>query len=339
VSARSEAATDSLIAHHVLEFPGGYKRSVGPVVGRFLTGLRDRRIVGVRRPDGRVLVPPTEYDPETSEALGGDPSDFVEVGPAGVVTTWGWVAAPRAKHPLGHPFAWALIRLDGADTPMLHAVDAGSEDAMATGLRVRPRWRAETVGHISDIEAFQPEGGEPEVGEPEGGERGEHVAGDGEQVTIMAAPIRIDLDVGAGTAQSKFLRGLMAGKIRGQRCPVCTKVYLPPRGSCPTDGVPTEEEVELPDTGTVTTFCVVNIAFSELAPEVPYVCAQVLVDGADTALFGLVAGLPAADCRMGLRVRAVWQPPDERRPSTECIKWFEPTGEADAPYDAYKAYL
>jgi uncharacterized protein len=301
------------------------------VVGRFLTALRDRRIIGVRRADGRVLVPPTEYDPDTSDALGRDPSEFVEVGPVGVVTTWAWVAEPRAKHPLDRPFAWALIRLEGADTPMLHAVDAGTEDAMATGMRVRPRWRAETVGHVADIEAF-----EPDAGEPQGVERPDVPRPD---VTVMAAPIRIELDVGAGVAPSRFLRGLMAGKLRGQRCPVCQKVYLPPRGSCPTDGVATEEEIELADTGTVTTFCVVNIAFSDLAPEVPYVCAQVLIDGADTALFGLVAGLPAAECRMGLRVRAVWQPVEQRKASTECIKWFEPTGEADAPYESYEAYL
>ena len=51
---------------HVLEFPGGYTRSTGPVIGRFLTGLRSGRLFGVRTPDGRVLIPPTEYDPRTA---------------------------------------------------------------------------------------------------------------------------------------------------------------------------------------------------------------------------------------------------------------------------------
>ncbi len=140
-----------LSAPHVLEFP--YKRSVGPVIGRFLAGLRDERIVGVRTASGRVLVPPAEYDPDTGEAVG----EFVEVGSRGVVTTWAWVAEPRPKHPLGAPFAWALIRLDGADTAMLHAVDAGSESRMSTGMRVRVRWREERQGHINDIECFEPE--------------------------------------------------------------------------------------------------------------------------------------------------------------------------------------
>jgi len=78
------------------------------------------------------------------------------VGPGGAITSWSWVSQPRAKHPLSRPFAWALIRLDGADTALLHAVDAGSESRVRTGMRVVPRWRAETRGEIGDIECFEP---------------------------------------------------------------------------------------------------------------------------------------------------------------------------------------
>lgn len=158
-------------------------------------------------------------------------------------------------------------------------------------------------------------------------------------VTKMHAPIRLDYRIGAGLAQTRFLRGIIEGKLLGQRCPVCSKVYMPPRGSCPIHGVPTDEEVDLPDHGTVTTFCVVNIPFSDLAPEVPYVCAQVLLDGADTALFGLIAGMPASEVRMGLRVRAEWLPRAEWTHNLGNIKWWEPTGEPDAEYDAYKDYI
>ncbi len=52
------------------------------------------------------------------------------------------------------------MKLDGADTAFLHAVDAGSIDAMATGMRVAPRWKAQRKGHITDIDAFVP-GEEP----------------------------------------------------------------------------------------------------------------------------------------------------------------------------------
>ena len=150
----ADAATPqetALSAPHSIEY--SYTRSVGPVIGRFLGGLSERKILGIRSADGKVLVPPAEYDPITSEAL----SDLIEVGQAGVVTTWAWVASPRPKHPLDHPFAWALICLDGADTALLHAVDAQDEAKMSTGMRVRVRWREETVGEIQDIACFEPE--------------------------------------------------------------------------------------------------------------------------------------------------------------------------------------
>ena len=141
----------ALTAPHTLQYT--YKRSLGKVLGAFFTGLRDRRILGVRAADGRVLVPPKEYDPDTAASL----SEMVEVGASGVVRSYAWVRRPREKQPLGHPFAYALIQLDGADTPMLHAVDAGSEAKMRTGMRVRARWANETVGAITDIACFEPE--------------------------------------------------------------------------------------------------------------------------------------------------------------------------------------
>jgi uncharacterized OB-fold protein len=141
-------------APHVVAFD--YRRSLGPVLSRFFTGLRDRTLVANRTAGGRVLCPPMEHDPETGAATA---ADFVEVGPGGVVTSWAWVSAPRAKHPLDRPFAFALVRLDGADTALLHAVDAGSESRMRTGMRVRARWRAETRGEIGDLECFEPEAG------------------------------------------------------------------------------------------------------------------------------------------------------------------------------------
>jgi uncharacterized OB-fold protein len=134
-----------------MELP--YRRSVGPVVGAFLTGLRDGKVVGSRTADGRVLCPPLEYDPDSGEAVG----EIVDVSDAGTVQSWSWVGEPLRKHPLDRPFAWALVQLDGADTALLHALDAGSMESVSTGMRVRARWRAERVGHITDIECFEPE--------------------------------------------------------------------------------------------------------------------------------------------------------------------------------------
>jgi uncharacterized OB-fold protein len=140
-----------LSAPMTIEYP--FRRTTGPVIGAFLTGLREQVLLGIRGSQGQVLVPPSEYDPHTGEEL----NELVEIGPGGVVDTWAWVRHPRPKQPLDRPFAWALVRPDGADVGFLQAVDAGSPEAMSTGMRVRPRWAAEREGSIHDLVCWEPE--------------------------------------------------------------------------------------------------------------------------------------------------------------------------------------
>lgn len=137
-------------ASWTLEFP--YRRSLGPVVGAFFTGLRDGKVLGTRTKEGRVLVPPLEYDPDTGESV---QDGFVDVADTGTVRTFAWVHEPMRKHPLDRPFAWALVQLDGADTSILHALDAGTREAVSSGMRVKIRWSEERKGHITDIECFE----------------------------------------------------------------------------------------------------------------------------------------------------------------------------------------
>ena len=138
-----------LSAPHSIEYT--YTRSTGPAIGAFLTGLRDRLIVGTKGSDGRVLVPAVDYDPLTSDDL----DELVEVADVGVVTSWFWNDRPLAGQPLDHPFAWALVCLDGADTSMLAAVDAGDPARVSTGVRVQARWAEERVGSIRDLVCFE----------------------------------------------------------------------------------------------------------------------------------------------------------------------------------------
>jgi uncharacterized OB-fold protein len=160
-----------------------------------------------------------------------------------------------------------------------------------------------------------------------------------EPVTMMAATTRLDYVFTAGVAQSKNLHGLEEGKFIGQRCPKCKKVYTLSRGSCPVDGLPTDEIVELPNTGTVTTYCVVNVPFAGQSIEIPYICAQILLDGANLSFMGLIQEIPIDQIRMGLRVEAVWVEPDELGPTMASVKYFRPNGETDAEFDSFKEYL
>ena len=307
-----------------------YTRSTGPVIGRFFTGLRDGVVVGGRTSSGEVVVPPLEFDPVTHEPT----TDFVEVSSVGTVTSWTWVPEPVKGQPFDRPFAFALVTLDGATAPLLHALDVASPEDVRTGMRVRVRWAAERTGAITDIACFEPLApGEAEA--PNEVAAGTH----DEAVKGIVVPVSLDYNYAASPEESLFYRGLNEGRIMGQRCPTCLKVYIPPRSACPADGTPTEEEVELSQTGTVTTFCIVNVPFLGQKIKPPYVSAYVLLDGADIAVLHLILGVPAEEVRMGMRVKAVWKPKDEWTFSLENIDHFEPTGEPDADFDTYKQHL
>jgi uncharacterized protein len=156
---------------------------------------------------------------------------------------------------------------------------------------------------------------------------------------MVITPVWLSYTHSASPTETSFLRGLAEGRVIGQRCPSCRKVYLPPRGACPTCGVPTNEDVELPDTGIVTTFCVVNVPFAGQRVTPPYVAASVLIDGADIAFQHLILGCEPADVRMGMRVRGVWKPRAAWDVTMENISHFEPSGEPDAPYESYAHHL
>jgi len=328
------AATDSSALHATMQVEFDYTRSLGPVLSDFMTGLAGRRVLGARLEDGRVVVPPPEYDPLTLAPL----RDLVPVADAGEVVSWSWTGEPLADQPLDHPFAWALVRIDGADTAFLHAVDVPGPDQMRTGMRVRARWRDRPQGRITDIVCF-----EPAEDRHDGGPARDVVApgadATDERHAITITPVRLAYDYAASPEESVFGRGLKAGRILAQGCPVCHKVYVPPRGACPVDGVPTSEAKELPDTGIVTTFCIVNVPFLGQRIQPPYVSAYVLLDGADIAFLHLILGTDPADVRMGMRVKAVWKPESERTYSLENISHFEPTGEPDADFESYRRHL
>ena len=225
--------------HAPMEIAFDYTRSLGPVLGEFMTGLRDGRILGARAADGRVHAPPFEYDPVTSLP----PTQLVVVGPAGTVVSWSWQPNPLAGQPLDRPFGWALIRLDGADTALLHAVDAGSAAAMRTGMRVQARWADERAGSIRDIACFEPSDAPPDALWPQ--QKREDAA----PVTMTITPVRLRYEHTASAAESAYLRGLSEGRLLGQRCPACGKVYVPSRGVCPADGVPADSQSSCPTSG------------------------------------------------------------------------------------------
>ena len=150
-----------------------------------------------------------------------------------------------------------------------------------------------------------------------------------ELVKSVRTPASLAYTFTAGQAQSRFLRGLTEGKIIGEKAPG-GKVYVPARGADPDLGVPTTEPVELAHTGTVTSFCIVNVQFYGQGMEVPYTSALIQLDGSDLPIMHLLQEVDANDVHIGMRVEAVWVDEAEWGPTLESIKWFRPTGEPDA---------
>ena len=329
VSQSTSAAVRALIDSHEpplsapLTLSFDYTRSVGPTLGAFFTALRSRRIVGVRGSDGRVHVPVVEYDPITYERL----TEIVPVSSVGTVLSWTWQAQPLEGQPLDRPFAWALIKLDGADTALLHAVDT----PVKTGDRVHAHWADDPVGSITDIVCFVA-GDEPEPVQDDG-------ADDLDPVSMLVVPTSVSIVHTASAPESIYLRAIQQGTLLGARTGDDGKVYFPPREADPATGKELDQFVELPDTGTVTTFAIINIPFAGQRIKPPYVAAYILLDGADIPFLHLVTGIDAADVRMGMRVRAVWKPREEWGLGIDNIEHFLPTGEPDADYDSYKHHL
>jgi uncharacterized OB-fold protein len=315
-----------------LEYP--YTRTTGPIMGPFLTGLRDGRILGSRVGE-RVLCPPVEYDSDTGATVG--PEHLVEVGPAGEVTGWTWVAEPTSKHPFGHPFAFAQIRLDGADTTMLHAVDAGSIDAMSTGMRVVARFADDRHGAVTDVH-FVPGEDAPDPVEP-----------GAEPVAITEHLIGVRIREPLFPQRIRYAEALLDGRILGQKSPVDGKVHVPSRGYDALNRVPMgeEDEVEVADVGTVTSFTEITpIQYHGQTETEPYIRCSVLLDGADTAVGGIdIRDIPIDEFRVGMRLRMVWKPEGEREidvenrwgglPETVYERW-EPTGEPDVDPELVK---
>jgi hypothetical protein len=148
--ATKPAHVEPMHAEVTMEFP--YKHSTGATIGRFLAGLKEQRTIWGQRVAGQgVVVPPLGYS-EVDASAGGA---WVEVKPTGTVTAVAGVQKPLDHlHPSGEPFAFVLVKLDGADTALAHIVTDGHE-GVQVGSRVEAVWADDRTGTIRDIARFR----------------------------------------------------------------------------------------------------------------------------------------------------------------------------------------
>ena len=157
-----------------------------------------------------------------------------------------------------------------------------------------------------------------------------------EPVKMIITPVRCEYMYTPGTATQKFLRAIEKGKIIGQACDGCGRVYVPPRGACARCGMPTGTDVEVSSKGTVVTFSIIRVPSENIQVELPYVAASIVLDGADITFSALLQEVALEDVRLGMRVEGVWKPESEWTTSMTNIKYFRPIDEPDVPFEQIK---
>lgn len=129
-----------------------------------------------------------------------------------------------------------------------------------------------------------------------------------------------------GVAIGKYLAGLKRGVILGSSCVNCRRTVVPPRNVCEWCYRPMHKFVPLEDTGTVNTFSLCYVTWDVQRIKEPETPAVIEIDGA-SPMHGIMHKLGEVDpqeIKIGMRVKAVWKPADERQGAITDILYFKP---------------
>ena len=135
----------------------------------------------------------------------------------------------------------------------------------------------------------------------------------------------------AGRAMSRFLAELKSGRFIGRRCNSCGRVLFPPRMFCEECYRPTDAWVPLKDTGAIETYSVSYLDTDARRIDEPILVGVVSLDGASPGM-GLMhyfGEMTKDDIRIGMRVKAVWRPPEQRVGSVLDVAYFRPLREVE----------
>jgi hypothetical protein len=148
----------------------------------------------------------------------------------------------------------------------------------------------------------------------------------GKVLTVAYQP-RAKYAWATGIAIGRFLRGLKAGEIVGTKCDQCGRIAVPPRIFCEWCFRRSESWIRLPDTGKVNTFSISHIATDTTRLKTPTIPAVIEIDSANNAGFLHILGeVKPEEVKIGMRVKAVWVDPQQRKGSITDIKYFKPVG-------------
>ena len=147
----------------------------------------------------------------------------------------------------------------------------------------------------------------------------------------------------------RYADALLAGKILGQKCPQCGKVYVGPKDFCPLDAIELDSshDIECQQVGTVAGYTIVKpVDYYGQTETQNFARVSVLFDGGGSLGLQKLVEVPLEDVRVGMRVQAVWKPEADRSLEdlggmggvgvNECLEGWIPTGEPDVDAEAVK---
>jgi len=142
---------DSYVIEGKLALP--YTYFAGRVGSTFITTIRDKhKIMGVKcNACDKVFVPPRQTCERCLEDIR---ENWVELGNTGEVVNFTVVRYEDKHLPRKVPFVLAMIKLDGADTPLVHILEGVDMDAVQIGMKVKAVFASKTTHTILDIDHF-----------------------------------------------------------------------------------------------------------------------------------------------------------------------------------------
>ena len=144
--------TEALVHSGRIKVP--YKWQVGETGSHFLIAIRDeKKLLGTHCPRcDMVFIPPRKTCGRCFQTQ----MEWRELGQAGTLVTYTIPRYESDLHPLDPPFAYGIIKLDGADTGLTHLIGEFEESRLRTGMRLEAVFREDREGNILDIHYFRP---------------------------------------------------------------------------------------------------------------------------------------------------------------------------------------
>jgi uncharacterized protein len=147
-------------------------------------------------------------------------------------------------------------------------------------------------------------------------------------LTIKSGELGMPYEWSVGKYGSMFFKHLREhGRFLGIRCSKCGKVRVPPRRLCGPCFEEMDELVDLPLTGIIRAFTIVNYPFIDPATGlnrlIPYTYGYIKIDNSDNFFSHAINETDESKIRVGMKVKAVLKEKGEMEGNIKDIEYFE----------------